>query len=60
MIPSNKLRFILNGSATEFGVLTSAMHMAWSKYVGGRLKSDYQYSIGINYNCFPWPVMDKN
>jgi hypothetical protein len=60
VIPSNKLRFILNGSATEFGVLTSAMHMAWSKYMGGRLKSDYQYSIGINYNCFPWPVMDKN
>lgn len=22
---------------------------------GGRLKSDFQYSIGINYNCFPWP-----
>ncbi|RVC70836.1 class I SAM-dependent DNA methyltransferase [Mesorhizobium sp. M00.F.Ca.ET.038.03.1.1] len=58
VIPSNKLRFILNGSALEFAVLTSAMHMAWSKYVGGRLKSDYQYSIGINYNCFPWPVMN--
>ncbi|MBP2534860.1 class I SAM-dependent DNA methyltransferase [Agrobacterium tumefaciens] len=57
-IPSNKLRFILNGSAGEFSILTSAMHMAWSKYVGGRLKSDYQYSIGINYNCFPWPVMN--
>lgn len=58
VIPSNKLRFILNGSALEFAVLTSAMHMAWSKYVGGRLKSDYQYSIGINYNCFPWPIMN--
>ena len=31
------------------------MHMAWTAYVGGRLKSDYQYSPGINYNPFPWP-----
>ncbi len=57
-IPSNKLRFILNGSAVEFAILTSAMHMAWAKDVGGRLSSDYQYSIGINYNCFPWPIMN--
>jgi len=29
--------------------------MAWTKFVGGRLESRYQYSIGINYNPFPWP-----
>jgi hypothetical protein len=29
--------------------------MAWLRAVGGRLKSDYQYSIGIVYNTFPWP-----
>ncbi len=25
--------------------------------ITGRLKSDYQYGIGIVYNNFPWPVV---
>ena len=52
---SNKLRLIRNASLFHFGVLTSGMHMAWMKYTCGRLKSDYQYSINIVYNNFPWP-----
>lgn len=39
----------------SFGVLTSAAHMAWLRHIGGRLKSDYRYSIGLVYNTFPWP-----
>jgi hypothetical protein len=39
----------------HFGVLTSRMHMAWVRYVCGRLKSDYRYSAGIAYNNYPWP-----
>jgi len=39
----------------HFGVLTSEMHMAWVRYVGGRLKSDYRYSNTLVYNNFPWP-----
>ena len=31
------------------------MHMAWLRNVGGRLKSDYRYSIGLVYNTFPVP-----
>ena len=31
------------------------MHMAWLRHIGGRLKSDYRYSIGIVYNTFPMP-----
>jgi len=41
-----------------FGVLTSAMHMAWVRQVGGRLKSDYRYSGSMVYNTFPWPLPD--
>jgi hypothetical protein len=41
-----------------FGVLTSAMHMAWVRQVGGRLKSDYRYSGSMVYNTFPWPQID--
>ncbi|HOW75633.1 MAG TPA: class I SAM-dependent DNA methyltransferase [Candidatus Competibacteraceae bacterium] len=39
----------------HFGVLQSAMHMAWMRYTAGRMKSDYQYSNTIVYNNFPWP-----
>jgi hypothetical protein len=35
------------------------MHMAWTRIVGGRLESRYQYSVGINYNPFPWPQLDE-
>jgi len=42
---------------TTFGVLTSAMHMAWVNVVCGRLKSDYRYSGSIVYNNFPWPEL---
>ena len=31
------------------------MHMAWLRHIGGRLKSDYRYSIGLVYNTFPLP-----
>ncbi len=33
----------------------SKMHMAWVKYICGRLKSDFRYSKDIVYNNFPWP-----
>jgi hypothetical protein len=39
----------------HFGVMTSRMHMAWVKYVCGRIKSDYRYTSQIVYNNFPWP-----
>ncbi len=55
VICSNKIQFIPNASLYSFGVLTSAMHMAWTKVVGGRLKSDPSYSNTLVYNNFPWP-----
>jgi hypothetical protein len=54
-IPSNLVRVLLNADLWHFGVLTSTMHMAWLRQIGGRLKSDYRYSVGIVYNTFPWP-----
>lgn len=36
-----------------FGVLTSNIHMAWTRTVCGRLKSDYRYGQAV-YNNFPW------
>ena len=54
-LASNKLRLLPHASLYHFGVLSSDMHMAWTRYVTGRLKSDIQYSIHIVYNNFPWP-----
>ena len=34
------------------------MHMAWLRYIGGRLESRYRYSIGLVYNTFPLPLED--
>jgi len=39
----------------HFGILSSAMHMAWVRQVCGRLKSDFRYSATLVYNNFPWP-----
>ena len=58
VIPSNKLRLTTDADLYQFAILTSRMHMAWLRYVGGRIKSDFQYSIGIVYNTFPWPDVD--
>lgn len=54
-IASNLCLVIHRAGLLEFGVITSTMHMAWLRNVGGRLKSDYRYSAGIVYNNFPWP-----
>jgi len=53
-VASNKIQMIVGGTMYHFGVLTSTMHMAWMRAVGGRLKSDYSYSPAV-YNNFPWP-----
>ena len=60
VIPSNKLRILADSTLSHFAILTSAMHMAWLRYIGGRLKSDYSYGIGIVYNTFPMPTRWTN
>ena len=57
---SNKLRLMPDANLFEFGVLESNVHMAWMRCVCGRLKSDYDYSIKIVYNNFPWPTPPRN
>ena len=38
----------------------SSVHMAWTRTICGRLKSDYTYSKDIVYNNFPWPFVNEN
>ena len=43
-IPSDLVFVLQNASLSDFAILTSAMHMAWLRQLGGRLKSDYRYT----------------
>lgn len=54
-IANNSCHTIPNGTLFHFGILMSAMHMAWVKSVCGRLESRFRYSKDIVYNNFPWP-----
>ena len=59
-IPSNLVRVMEHATLADFALQTSAMHMAWLRCVGGRLKSDYRYSTGLVYNTFPVPPEGAN
>ena len=54
IIASNACSIVPNATLYHFGVMTSNVHMAWTKTVCGRIKSDYRYSGGVVYNNFPW------
>lgn len=55
VVPSNAIKVLRNATLGDFALLTSAMHMSWLQHIGGRLKSDYRYSVGLVYNTFPLP-----
>ncbi|ANP74898.1 class I SAM-dependent DNA methyltransferase [Cryobacterium arcticum] len=56
VIASGSLIVIEGATLAQFGILSSAMHNAWMRAVAGRMKSDYQYSVSLVYNNFPWPT----
>jgi len=56
VVASNKVQVVQGATMFHFGILSSTMHNAWMRTVGGRLKSDYSYSPAV-YNNFPWPVI---
>lgn len=60
MIPSNQLLVVQNATLPLFALLTSAIHMAWLRHVGGRLESRYRYSSGLVYNTSPMPSKGAN
>ncbi len=60
VIATNRVAVVPDADLYIFGVLTSGMHMTWVNRVCGRLKSDYNYSINIVYNNFPWPEKVTN
>lgn len=59
-IASDSALIIPNATLYHFGILTSAMHMAWVRYVGGRLEGRYRYSNTLCYNPYPWPKANQS
>ncbi len=56
---SNSAFAIYDAQLWIFGILTSKMHMAWVKAVGGRLETRYRYSSTLCYNTFPFPKITE-
>lgn len=54
-LTSDAVTIVLESTRFHFGVLSSRMHNAWLDQIGGRIKSDPRYSVGLVYNTFPWP-----
>jgi hypothetical protein len=59
-IAADSCNTIPGATIFHFGVLQSAMHMAWVRYTCGRLESRYRYSKDIVYNNYPWPESVSN
>jgi hypothetical protein len=55
VIATDKVFVLQNASLYIYRIITSMIHMAWTKYTVGRLKSDYSYSNSIFYNNYPFP-----
>ena len=55
IIASNTVYLVPNVDLFMFGVMTSNVHMAWTRVVCSRMKSDYRYTPAV-YNNFPWPT----
>lgn len=58
-IISNSAFAIYDAETWLFGILTSKMHMAWVRTVGGKLETRYRYSAQLCYNTFPFPKISE-
>ena len=57
-ICTDALKLVPNAEIWHFGILTSKVHMIWTKTVCGRLESRIRYSAKIVYNNFVWVKME--
>jgi hypothetical protein len=55
VIESYAVFTIPDATLYHFGILNSTMHMAWTRYICGRLEMRYRYSASLVYNNFIWP-----
>lgn len=59
VIAGNKLFTAEDPDGLLFGLISSSMFITWQKTVGGRLKSDLNFSNTVVWNNFPVPDMTE-
>jgi hypothetical protein len=59
VVISSQAYVVYDAEPWVFAILTSAMHMAWTRAIGGQMKTDYRYSNTIVYNNFPVPPLSE-
>ena len=57
IVVNDAVQIIPGAGLYHFGIMMSNVHMAWTRAVCGRIKSDYRYSKDVVYNNFPWPTL---
>lgn len=56
----SSLAYVVYGAEPwVFSLLTSAIHMTWTRAIAGQMKTDYRYSNTIVYNNFPVPPLSE-
>ena len=58
-VVSNQAYVAYGAEPWVLALLQSQMHMTWIRAVGGKMKSDYRYSVSLTYNTFPLPKIDE-
>ena len=56
IVVNDAVQIIPDAKIYHFGIMMSNVHMAWTRAVCGRIKSDCRYSKDVVYNNFPWPT----
>ena len=46
---------IYDATAVDFGIISSRLHILWTKATSGKLESRIRYSAQLCYNTFPFP-----
>ena len=59
VIAGNKLYLVVDPDGFAFAIISSLMFMTWQKMIGGRLKSDPNFSNTVVWNNLPLPVVSE-
>ncbi|MGY2909228.1 DNA methyltransferase [Bradyrhizobium sp. URHC0002] len=55
LVITNLANVVYGGDTFIFGLLTSRMHMAWIRAIGGKFETRLRYTPEMCYNTFPIP-----
>ena len=48
---------VINGTLSDFAVISSSLHLVWISTVCGKLESRHRYSNTLGWNTFPIPAL---